>query len=70
MNRKIVISVLVVSSVGITWAGISGLADWGSRGFGFPMRAGHVTARESLRKPYRGLKSPIGSASTYRRLIL
>ena len=35
MIRKIVISVLVISAGVIAWAGISGLAEWGSHGFGW-----------------------------------
>ena len=35
MIRKIVISVLVISACGIAWAGISGLAEWDSHGFGW-----------------------------------
>ena len=35
MFRTIVISALVISAGNIAWAGISGLADWDSRGFGW-----------------------------------
>ena len=43
MIRKIVISVLVVSGGVIAWAGISGLAEWGSHGFGW----GNISDRYS-----------------------